>query len=108
MFGGISPPKPPCGDGTVAKPTGKRLIGRPRTKWRHYHSDLAASRLSVESGEPSELAEISYMGVGRRNIGPLDFQIFSKKGCFLVVSGKKQISPLLPPPGKNLSDAHDQ
>jgi len=26
---------------------------------------------------------------------PLDFENFSKKGCFLITSGKKQISPLL-------------
>jgi len=47
----------------------------------------------------------------------MDFEIFSKKGCFfLVLSGKKQILPLFPPrkisqwptPWKNLYDAHDR
>jgi len=40
------------------------------------------------------------MGVGRGAgvaLPPLDFEIFSKKGCFLILSGKKQISPPLPP-----------
>jgi len=29
---------------------------------------------------------------------PLDFEIFSKKGCFLILSGIKQFSPLLSHP----------
>jgi len=38
-----------------------------------------------------------------RGAGPtLDFEIFAKKVVFLVLSGKKQISPLLASPGKNL------
>jgi len=40
------------------------------------------------------------MGVGRGEGGvlaPLDFEIFSKKVFFLVLSGKNQTSPLLPP-----------
>ena len=41
------------------------------------------------------------MGVGR------DFEIISTKGCFSISRGKKQISPLLPPPGKDPIDAHD-
>jgi len=49
----------------------------------------------------------------------LDFEIISKKGCFLISRGKSQSSPLLAspwkiflgksstgPPGKNPSDAH--
>jgi len=40
---------------------------------------------------------------GRGALAILDFEIFSKKKVvFLVLSGKKQISPLLPPPGKIL------
>jgi len=39
---------------------------------------------------------------------PLDFEIFSKKAVSLVLGGKQQISPLLAPLGKNLSDAHAQ
>ena len=35
------------------------------------------------------------MGVGR------DFEIISTKGCFSISRGKKQISLLLGPPGKN-------
>jgi len=63
------------------------------------------------------------MGVGRKGQGgskpPLDFEIFRiKKIVFLVLSGKNQTSPLwsplekfkknplMPPPGKNPSDAH--
>jgi len=40
---------------------------------------------------------IDIMGLGKGGRGdcPLDFSIFSKKGCFLVLSGKKQISPPL-------------
>jgi len=44
------------------------------------------------------------MGVGRGEGGtfpPLDFEIISKKGFFSMSMGKKQISPLLDPPGKN-------
>jgi len=44
------------------------------------------------------------MCVGRGGRGPwppLDFEIFSKKVIFLVLSGKKQISPLLVPLWKN-------
>jgi len=62
------------------------------------------------------------MGVGKgagEAKAPLDFEIFSKKGCFLSFVWEKQISPLLTPsgkflekspsapPGKNPSDAHD-
>ena len=61
------------------------------------------------------------MGVGRgdREGWPhLDFEICSKKGCFLGFEGKHQISPFLPPlekirknpqvalTGKNPSDVH--
>ena len=62
------------------------------------------------------------MGVGRGGRGakpPLDFENFSKKGCFLSFEWENQISPLLAPPcknfgripwwptpGKNPSDSH--
>jgi len=40
--------------------------------------------------------------VGTGGKGPLDFEIFSHKRLFLVLGGKKQISPLLASPGKML------
>jgi len=40
------------------------------------------------------------MGVGRA----LDLKFLAKKIVFLVLSRKKQISPLLVPPGKNLKN----
>jgi len=59
------------------------------------------------------------MGVGKGARFTLDFEICSKKGCFLSFEWKNQISPLLAPPlekcrknplvlppRKNLSDAH--
>jgi len=39
------------------------------------------------------------MGVGRGAKPLLDFEIFSKKSCFLDFEWKKQIAPLLSPPG---------
>jgi len=45
------------------------------------------------------------MGVGRGGsggLGPLDFENFTKKGCFLSFEWEKQISPHLAPPGKIL------
>ena len=40
----------------LARPTGKRPRGRPKTRWSDYISDLAWSRLGVE---PAELPEIT-------------------------------------------------
>jgi len=50
--------------------------------------------------------EKSEQGHGRRtewqgSFIPLDFETVSKKGCFTISRGKKQISPLLAPSGKN-------
>jgi len=40
-------------------------------------------------------------------LSPIEFwKYLAKKVVFLVLSGKKQISPLLHPPGKHSSDAH--
>jgi len=41
----------------LSTPTGKWPRGRQRTKWRDYNSDLAWSRICVESAEMSEVAE---------------------------------------------------
>jgi len=42
----------------------------------------------------------STMGVGRVGKAPWILKFLPKKGCFLVSSGKKQISSLFPPPRK--------
>jgi len=42
----------------LAKPTGKRARGRPRTRWSDYICDLAWPRLGVEPAELPEIAEI--------------------------------------------------
>jgi len=47
------------------------------------------------------------MGIGRGASTPWILKVTEKKVVFLVSSGKNKISPLLPPPGKNPSDAHD-
>ena len=39
-----------------ATPTGKRPKVRPRTRWRDYISNLAWSRLGVETAELSEIS----------------------------------------------------
>jgi len=44
------------------------------------------------------------MGVGRGAGGLAPYwilKLLAKKGCFSISRGKKQISPLLAPPGKN-------
>ena len=40
----------------LAKPMGKRPKCRPRTRWRDFITDLAWSRLCVETAELSEIA----------------------------------------------------
>jgi len=50
------------------------------------------------------LVELCYFS--GNNHGRLDFEIISKKSFFSILRGKKQISPLFAPPGKNLSDTH--
>jgi len=40
----------------LAIPTGKGPIGRPRTRWSEYISDLAWTRLGTEPAEISEIA----------------------------------------------------
>jgi len=42
------------------------------------------------------------MGVGGGQLLPMDFENFNKKVVFLISSGKKQILPLFPCPGKIL------
>jgi len=39
---------------------------------------------------------------GQEALAPLDFENFTKKGCFLSFEWGKQISPLLAPPGEIL------
>jgi len=52
------------------------------------------------------------MGVGRGGRGTLPspwiLKLLAKNVSFSISRAKKQISPLLAPPGKNPSDAHGQ
>ena len=41
----------------LAKPTGKRPRGRPRTRWSNYISDLARARLGVDRAELPEISD---------------------------------------------------
>jgi len=47
-----------------------------------------------------ELVIVTYTWASKGGKVHLDFKIFNKNGCFLVSSGKNQISPLLAPTGK--------
>ena len=40
-----------------ATPTGKRPVGRPRTRWSDYITDLAWFRLGLERSELAEVVE---------------------------------------------------
>jgi len=86
-----------------------RFVQEIPTKSREYRLAFLTSLCSVSvSATPGVTAG---MGVGRWDRGALaslDFEIFSNKMViFLVLSGKKQTSPLLVSLGKNPSDAHE-